>query len=93
MKFILKCLQHLREEVSSKEEEVTAVNDRANEMLNGAPSGSLQELARALMRLNAVWTEVYKRVDHYSQLFFNSDTQWKNWRSKFDKNSIIGFSC
>jgi len=51
-------------------------------MLNCAPSGSLQELARALMRLNALWTDVYNRVDHYSQLFSTSDTQWKKWKSK-----------
>jgi hypothetical protein len=56
----------------------TIVNEEANEMLNCAPSGSLQELARALMRLNALWTDVYNRVDHYSQLFSTSDNQC--WR-------------
>lgn len=69
-------------DITSKEQDVNIVNEEANEMLNSAPSGSLQELARALMRLNALWTDVYNRVDHYSQLFSTSDTQWKKWKSK-----------
>lgn len=72
--------QILKTEVTSKEDEVNKVNEEANEMLNCAPSGSLQELARALMRLNALWTDVYNRVDHYSQLFSSSETQWKKWK-------------
>jgi len=62
-------------------------------MLNCAPSGSLQELARALMRLNALWTDVYNRVDHYSQLFSTSDTQWKKWKSKSKSNLLISLKA
>ncbi|XP_063403799.1 dystrophin-like isoform X1 [Mytilus trossulus] len=75
----------LKTEVTSKEDEVNKVNEEANEMLNCAPSGSLQELARALMRLNALWTDVYNRVDHYSQLFSSSETQWKKWKGMLDE--------
>jgi uncharacterized protein YoxC len=61
----LHLFQNLKADITSKEQHVNIVNEEANEMLNCAPSGSLQELARALMRLNALWTDVYNRVDPY----------------------------
>lgn len=58
------------------------INEDANEMLNKAPAGSLQDLARALMRMNALWTDVYNRVGHYSQIFSTAETQWKEFSGK-----------
>ena len=74
--------QLLKSDVMGREEEINAVNEEANLMLNKAPAGALQDLARALMRLNTLWTDVYNRVDHYSLLYSNSDTQWRQFKSK-----------
>ncbi|XP_069136952.1 dystrophin-like isoform X1 [Argopecten irradians] len=79
-----KKFKYLKTDVSSREEEVNKVNEEANEMLNKAPAGSLQDLARALMRMNALWTDVYNRVDHYSQLYASSDSQWKQFKGLQD---------
>lgn len=51
-------------------------------MLNRAPAGSLQDLARALMRMNALWTDVYNRVGHYSHIFSTAENQWQEFSGK-----------
>lgn len=63
--------------MSDQEKEVNKINENVNEMLNNAPSGSLQELARSLMRMNSLWSDIYQRVDHYAILYDNSEEQWK----------------
>ncbi|XP_078330229.1 dystrophin-like isoform X4 [Crassostrea virginica] len=69
----------LKQEVSGREAENNKINEDANEMLNRAPAGSLQDLARALMRMNALWTDVYNRVGHYSHIFSTAENQWQEF--------------
>ncbi|XP_061169275.1 dystrophin-like isoform X1 [Saccostrea echinata] len=69
----------LRQDVAGREAENNKINEDANDMLNKAPAGSLQDLARALMRMNALWTDVYNRVGHYSQIFSTAESQWKEF--------------
>ena len=68
--------------MDDKDVEVTQLNEDANEMLSKAPSGSLQELARSLMRMNALWTHTYQQVEHYSKLFITSDQQWREFKGE-----------
>lgn len=73
----------MKQEVSGREGENNKVNEDANEMLNRAPAGSLQDLARSLMRMNALWTDVYNRVGHYSQIFSTAEGQWREFSGQF----------
>lgn len=68
--------------MSGRESDVDALNEEANEMLNKAPSGTLQELARSLMKMNALWTDVFQRVDRYYSLYDSSDAEWKELKGK-----------
>ncbi|KAK3089530.1 hypothetical protein FSP39_004327 [Pinctada imbricata] len=77
----------LKGDVSDKEEEVNKLNEDTNEMLNSAPAGSLQDLARSLMKLNTLWTEVYNRVDHYHQIYSTSERQWKQYSTHMDEEN------
>ncbi|KAL3882693.1 hypothetical protein ACJMK2_029006, partial [Sinanodonta woodiana] len=83
-----KKFKKLKDEMTEKDGEVNKVNEEANDMLNKAPSGSLQDLARSLMRLNALWTDAYQRVDHYSRLYANADNQWKHFRALMDEEHL-----
>ena len=74
--------QNLKLEMDDKDTEVTQLNEDANEMLSKAPSGSLQDLARSLMRMNALWTHTYQQVEHYSRLYLTSDQQWREFKGK-----------
>ena len=58
-------------------------------MLNRAPAGSLQDLARALMRMNALWTDVYNRVGHYSHIFSTAENQWQEFSGKVLSQTYI----
>ena len=73
-------LQNLKLEMDDKDSEVTQLNEDANEMLSKAPSGSLQDLARSLMRMNALWTYTYQQVEHYSKLYLTSDQRWREFK-------------
>ena len=66
--------------MDDKDSEVTQLNEDANEMLSKAPSGSLQDLARSLMRMNALWTYTYQQVEHYSKLYLTSDQRWREFK-------------
>ncbi|XP_067674722.1 dystrophin-like isoform X3 [Haliotis asinina] len=79
-----KKFKSLKKDVSGRESEVDALNEEANEMLNKAPSGTLQELARSLMKMNALWTDVFQRVDRYHSLYDSSDVQWKELKDLLD---------
>ncbi|XP_025099293.1 dystrophin-like isoform X3 [Pomacea canaliculata] len=76
----IKKFKALKKEVNEQQTEVNKINERANEMLNRAPSGSLQELARSLMKMNALWGDVFQRVERYAMLYENSDLQWREFR-------------
>ena len=76
----LSFFQSLKLEMLEKDIEVSKLNEDANDMLSKAPSGSLQELARSLMRMNTLWTHVYQQVEHYSGLFSTSDQNWKQFK-------------
>ncbi|XP_041352153.1 dystrophin-like isoform X2 [Gigantopelta aegis] len=75
-----KKFKNLKKDVNEREFEVTESNEVTTEMLNNAPSGSLQELARALMKMNSLWGDVAQRVDRYNQLFDNAGSQWREFR-------------
>uniref|UniRef100_A0A8W8JFQ6 Dystrophin n=1 Tax=Magallana gigas TaxID=29159 RepID=A0A8W8JFQ6_MAGGI len=77
----------LKQEVSGREGENNKINEDANEMLNRAPAGSLQDLARSLMRMNALWTDVYNRVGHYSQIFSTAEGQWREFSAFLDEET------
>ncbi|XP_076445085.1 dystrophin-like isoform X2 [Babylonia areolata] len=66
----------LKAEVSEREVEVTQINEEVNGMLKRAGSGSLQELARALMKMMSLWGDVAQRVDRYAALYLRSQRQW-----------------
>ncbi|KAK7483287.1 hypothetical protein BaRGS_00025454, partial [Batillaria attramentaria] len=76
-----KKFKSLKKEVSEREAEVNGVNDEANAMLHKAPSGSLQELARSLMKMNALWGDVCQRVDRYTTLYETSEMQWRELKA------------
>lgn len=78
--------------MNEQQTEVNKINERANEMLNRAPSGSLQELARSLMKMNALWGDVFQRVERYAMLYENSDLQWREFRGMVlcERSDIIG---
>lgn len=65
-----------------KEVKVEDLNDTANEMVNQAPVGTLQELARAQMRMNTLWTDVQQRVQYYSSLFTTAELQWTEFKGQ-----------
>ena len=66
--------------MQERDTEVTKLTESANEMLSKAPSGSLQDLARSLMRMNNLWTHTFQQVDHYYRLFQTSDQNWKQFK-------------
>jgi len=78
----LKPFQSLRNEMLDREGEVTSLTETANEMLSRAPPGSLQDLARSLMRMNTLWSHTRQRVEHYFTLFQASDQTWRQFRSE-----------
>ncbi|KAL8624968.1 hypothetical protein ACOMHN_039855 [Nucella lapillus] len=84
---LVKCkkFRSLKKEVSEREEEVNKVNEEVNSMLSGAPSGSLQEMARALMMLTSLWGDVCQRVDRYTNLYDTSDHQWKEFKELVER--------
>ncbi|XP_076466610.1 dystrophin-like isoform X3 [Babylonia areolata] len=75
----------LKKEVGEREAEVNQVNEEVNSMLGKAPSGSLQDLARSLMRLTSLWSEVCQRVDRYSTLYDRSELQWKEFKDLIEQ--------
>ena len=77
-------LQSLTKEVREREREVTRTSEEVKDMLERAPSGSLQELARALMKMTSVWGEVTQRVDHYTDLYHTSEAQWREFNGRTD---------
>ncbi|XP_053396069.1 dystrophin-like isoform X7 [Mercenaria mercenaria] len=77
----------LKIEMVEKDTEVTKLNETANEMLSKAPSGSLQDLARSLMRMNTLWTHTYQQVDHYYRLFSSSDQSWRQFKAAIDEET------
>ena len=87
----LSFFQSLKLEMLEKDIEVSKLNEDANDMLSKAPSGSLQELARSLMRMNTLWTHVYQQVEHYSGLFSTSDQNWKQFKGILFSVMIIFF--
>ena len=72
--------QSLMKEVKEREPEIDRINEEVNSMLNSAPSGSLQELARSLMKLNSVWGDVTQRIDRYTMLYDTSESQWREFK-------------
>ncbi|WAR08800.1 DMD-like protein, partial [Mya arenaria] len=80
-------LQGLRSDMLDREGEVTQLTDTANEMLSKAPSGSLQDLARSLMRMNTLWSHTLQRVEHYHRLFLSSDQTWRQFKNALDEES------
>ncbi|XP_052810329.1 dystrophin-like isoform X2 [Mya arenaria] len=77
----------LRSDMLDREGEVTQLTDTANEMLSKAPSGSLQDLARSLMRMNTLWSHTLQRVEHYHRLFLSSDQTWRQFKNALDEES------
>lgn len=77
--------------MQEKDSEVTKLTESANEMLSKAPSGSLQDLARSLMRMNTLWTHTFQQVDHYYKLFHTSDQNWRQFKGK--NTSKVNFFC
>uniref|UniRef100_A0A2C9KMX3 Dystrophin n=1 Tax=Biomphalaria glabrata TaxID=6526 RepID=A0A2C9KMX3_BIOGL len=77
-------LQNLKAEIEGKKTEVNEVSDEAKTMLSEAPAGSLQDLARLLMRLTALWDDVYNRVDLYNKLFQTADAKWNEMKKLLD---------
>ncbi|KAH9492321.1 hypothetical protein Btru_024699 [Bulinus truncatus] len=79
-----KKFKNLKAEIDSKKTEVNEVSEEAKTMLSEAPSGSLQDLARLLMRLTALWDDVYNRIDLYNKLFQTADFKWNEMRKLLD---------
>ncbi|XP_052240299.1 dystrophin-like isoform X2 [Dreissena polymorpha] len=80
----------LRTEMTGKESEVKQLTDDANEMLSTAPSGSLQDLARSLMRMSAMWTHTLQQVEHYYKLFLTSEQNWREFKNALgDENRYL----
>ncbi|KAH9492320.1 hypothetical protein Btru_024696 [Bulinus truncatus] len=79
-----KKFKSLKAEIDSKKTEVNEVSEEAKTMLSEAPSGSLQDLARLLMRLTALWDDVYNRIDLYNKLFQTADFKWNEMRKLLD---------
>lgn len=80
-------------EMVEKDEEVSKLNETTNEMLSKAPSGSLQDLARSLMRMNTLWTHTYQQVDHYYRLFASSDQSWKQFKGRVETSFFLCILC
>ncbi|XP_070191463.1 dystrophin-like isoform X2 [Littorina saxatilis] len=76
----VKKFKSLKKEVGEHEGEVNKINDEVNGMLDRAPSGSLQELARSLMKMNSLWDDINQRVDRYNSLYENSEEQWREFK-------------
>lgn len=64
-----------------QEVEVNKLNTDANALLNKAQS--LQELGRALMKLNSLWRDVYQRVMYYSGVYEQAETNWNLFKCMF----------
>ncbi|XP_055889039.1 dystrophin-like isoform X6 [Biomphalaria glabrata] len=79
-----KKFKNLKAEIEGKKTEVNEVSDEAKTMLSEAPAGSLQDLARLLMRLTALWDDVYNRVDLYNKLFQTADAKWNEMKKLLD---------
>ena len=82
-------LQSLKKEVNEREPEVNRINDEVKGMLNKAPSGSLQELARSLMKMNSLWGDVTQRIDRYTTLYDTSEAQWREFKGMIIYNNFI----
>ncbi|XP_059157467.1 dystrophin-like isoform X5 [Physella acuta] len=79
-----KKFKSLKSEIDGKKAEVNEVSEEAKAMISDGPSGSLQDLARLLMRLTALWDDVYNRVDLYFKLYQTADAKWHEIRKLFD---------
>ncbi|XP_052832324.1 dystrophin isoform X2 [Octopus bimaculoides] len=73
-----KKFKSLKQEVLEKELEINRLNSEANVLLN--KSKSLQEMGRALMKLNSLWKDVYQRVIYYSTVYEQSDVKWYKFK-------------
>ena len=72
--------QSLKTELSQRESEIDQINETVTSMLNQAPSGSLQELARLLMKMTSVWSDIIQSVDRYILLYETSELQWRQFK-------------
>ena len=75
--------------MSDRQTEVSKISDEVNTMLTRAPSGSLQELARSLMRLNSLWEDVNQRVHRYASLYDTAELQWREFRGTYSSSSVF----
>ncbi|CAL1537370.1 unnamed protein product [Lymnaea stagnalis] len=79
-----KRFKSLKADIEGKKPEVNEISDEAKTMISVSQPGSLQDLARLLMRLTALWDDVYNRVDLYNKLFQTADAKWNEMRKLLD---------
>ncbi|GFN77850.1 dystrophin [Plakobranchus ocellatus] len=83
-----KKFQNLKAEIDERQKEVNNISEEANTMVTQAPSGSLQELARLLMRLTALWSDVQARVERYCMLFQTAEHKWTDMKNLMETEEV-----
>ncbi|ESO83438.1 hypothetical protein LOTGIDRAFT_169302 [Lottia gigantea] len=81
--------KNLKNELQKRESELNEINEDTNDQLSLAGTGTLQELARSLMKLNLLWTEVNQRVDRYSNIYQSSETHWHQFEDVLIRSQDI----
>ncbi|XP_012946043.2 dystrophin [Aplysia californica] len=77
----------LKSDLEVKSAEMEDITNEAKDILSDSPSGSLQDLARLQMRMNALWDDVNARVDRYHTLYESADRKWKDMRDLLNVES------
>ncbi|KAK3712445.1 hypothetical protein RRG08_002775 [Elysia crispata] len=83
-----KKFKSLKAEVDEKQKEIEDISEEANTMIAQAPSGSLQELARLLMKLTALWSDVLARVERYCKLFQTAKLKWTDMKDLMETEGL-----
>ncbi|GFR63477.1 dystrophin [Elysia marginata] len=83
-----KKFKSLKAEVDERQKEIEEISEDASTMISQASPGSLQELARLLMRLTALWGDVHARVERYCHLFQTAELKWTDMRDLMETEGL-----